>query len=480
MDWIEGHIQTLQYLQPTLSAKIARKLFLQPIAITIDRALIKNRTYSLIFCALVNQLSRIFPLVEFSDLPESPLSLTPWGKSEPLRRGASPKITIHLGMECFGKKGVISVNAKQWHIYIDTPCDIDVHEAFNPVLAILAAAYASSRCTKLLLRKAIEGAKTWRPFSILDFRSGSVPFNWDEKIELGVAHLAGIGAIGSAFLYTALGHGQLHGTLVGLDDDMVDDKNLGRYILFTKDDVNSKKVDAAASRLRSISSILEFKAEPMKLQNYSKRQPSEFRLEKLISAPDRRDTRRAFQWELPREIWDASTGPSQIVLHHNRFEQDLACLDCIYPAIPEENAHAQHMARKLGVPINRIASGEPINSSDAEIIHKLYPHLNATDLINRDFNSVFRDLCAAAELRVENQVVLAPLAFISAAAGAFLYLELVKSLRKDVFSPFHRYNYAQINPLYSPNPLLLEKRPARVTCKCQSKIYRQVFEQLWH
>jgi hypothetical protein len=219
----------------------------------------------------------------------------------------------------------------------------------------------------------------------------------------------------------------------------------------------------------------------MKLQHYCKRERSmgEFKIKKLISAPDRRETRRVFQGELPRELWDASTGPSQVTLHHNRFDQSLACLECIYPTIPEENAHAQHMARKLGVPVSRIESGDLISSSDATLINKNYPHLRIAELVNRDFNSVFRDLCSAAELRVENQVVLAPFAFISTAAGAFLYLELIKSLRPDVFAPFHKYNYAQINPFYPPNPLLLENRPPRPTCRCQTDTYRRIFKQLW-
>src|SRR5207253_10444878 len=68
-----------------------------------------------------------------------------------------------------------------------------------------------------------------------------------------------------------------------------------------------------------------------------------FRIERLITCPDRRDTRRQMQSKLPFELLDASTGPDQIVLHTNRFHPDHACAECIYPAIPEEHAHESHV-----------------------------------------------------------------------------------------------------------------------------------------
>jgi hypothetical protein len=91
----------------------------------------------------------------------------------------------------------------------------------------------------------------------------------------------------------------------------------------------------------------------------------DFRVAKLISAPDRRSIRRQFQSKLPRRLWDASTGPDRIVLHHNSFERDKACLECIYPDIPEENAHFKHVAEVLNVSLERVLAGEPITADDA-------------------------------------------------------------------------------------------------------------------
>ena len=79
------------------------------------------------------------------------------------------------------------------------PIEANLEEPWNPVLALVTACYAAARCTQLLLREAVEGEANWRPFSILDFAGGKTEFDWSEELNLGEAHLAGIGAIGSGF-----------------------------------------------------------------------------------------------------------------------------------------------------------------------------------------------------------------------------------------------------------------------------------------
>lgn len=481
MDWVETHIETLCRLRPELSPELGRRLFLQPVSLTIDASLAEDATYALAYSAAVGQISRLFPRVSFAELPGQPTSITPWGTNTPIDTPTEPMLTIHFGMDKFDKPRVVSANARDWQIYIDTPCDVK-RTAYNPVLAILTAAYACSRATKLLLNKAVEGAKRWRPFSILDFDSGTAEFDWSEQITVGKTTLAGVGAIGSAFLYTALAHSRLVGELVIVDDDVIDKTNLGRYILFSTQDINQKKVLAATARFKLSPPGLAINPITSRLQAYSKEQLAKdpgFKIERLVSAPDRRDTRRAFQSELPREIIDASTGPNQIVIHRNRYERDWACLECIYPLIEIEDAHYRHLASKLGIPLERVKSADVINKPDAEVIHRTYPALAIEDLIGRAFDSVFRELCSAGELRIEDHVVLVPMPFVSAAAGAYLYLELIKCLRQDIFAPFRGYNYVQMNPFFPPNPSFAEMRPSRDTCKCQSFPYRHAFDRLW-
>jgi hypothetical protein len=139
----------------------------------------------------------------------------------------------------------------------------------------------------------------------------------------------------------------------------------------------------------------------------------------------------------------------------------------------------RHVAEKLNVPLERVKSGEPITHADALRIHEAYPDLAIERLINKAFDSVFRDLCGAGQLRVDGKHLLAPLPIISATAGFQLAFELFKSRVPNVFGQFQDYNYAQLNPFFPPNPALRERRSARPDCFCQLSRTRRVFHDLW-
>jgi hypothetical protein len=113
----------------------------------------------------------------------------------------------------------------------------------------------------------------------------------------------------------------------------------------------------------------------------------------------------------------------------------------------------------LNVPRQRILSDEPITAADAERIEAVYPHL-AGRLVGRSFDSLFKQLCSAGELRVADQGVLAPLPFTSALAGVLLYFVLVKSCRPDMFGP-RAWNYVQLHPGFPPRPELRELRKSQ-------------------
>jgi hypothetical protein len=152
---------------------------------------------------------------------------------------------------------------------------------------------------------------------------------------------------------------------------------------------------------------------------------------------------------------------------------------CIYYETPDEDARFRHIAEKLNVSLDRVKSGEPITHADAMRIHDANPQLAIDRLINRAFDSVFRDLCGAGQLLVDGRQLLAPLPFISAMAGFQLAFELFKSRVPDVFSQFQDYNYTQLNPFFPPNPTLRERRSARSDCFCQLPRTRRVFNDLW-
>ncbi len=124
-------------------------------------------------------------------------------------------------------------------------------------------------------------------------------------------------------------------------------------------------------------------------------------------------------------------------------------------------------------------SGDQISAEEAAKIIEKYPHMRSENVAGRPFDSVFRELCSAGQLRGISANVLAPFPFISGLAGVLLYFEFVKSLRPDVFGPFQRHNYVQLNPMFPPNPDCRELRLSRPDCSCQRAQVRNLFSKVW-
>lgn len=479
--WVQEHIRTLT-AQTGLSESQARELFLRPIAVELAPQVRGNLTYQLAFTYAINLLSRMFPNVAFEHYGSHPLLILPWGGTRPLVSDAEPAARRLVFGGPVQSESVVVASCHNWHVYIDESIQPDPAEPFNPILSCVTACYAAARITKVLLGEFVAGPSVWRPFSILDFRTATEEFDWAAPLHLDHTHLAGVGAIGSAFLCALLAHGTADGILTLVDHDRLDGPNLGRYSFFQADDVPEFKVGAAKRRIDQANMHLKTEAIRERFETYYDnryRDNHHFGVRRLVSAPDRRDIRRQFQSKLPRELWDASTGPDQIVLHHNDFNPALACLGCIYPPHPDEQAHWKHVAETLGVPLQRVLSSEPITEQDARAITNNYSHLEAKNLIGRAFESVFRQLCSAGTLRTHGRDVLAPFSFVSGLAGVLLYFEVVKSLRRDVFGKYQQYNYTQINPFYPPNPEFRQLRGSTAKCQCQDPSVRRVFEGLW-
>lgn len=475
--WYEQHLRTLAALSG-LSADRAAALFDRRIHVAIDPGLRENRTFVLLFTTAVSLVARLFPNVSFDPLPESAFAILPWGRnSAPAAAGAS-EFTLRVG--CGG--GDVHVSCGGWRVFAGTPHAPDPAEPFNPVLAIVAACYGVAALTSLVLGDAVDGKQSFRPFSILDFESGAANFDWEAPLALPKLHLGGVGAIGSAFLYTLAAHGRGVGDLILIDHDAVDLMNIGRYLYFDLQDVELEKVEAARRKLLVHAPGILPVGVPRQFEHFFDgevmRDPG-FRVEHLISCPDRRQTRRDWQSRFPRHVFDASTGPDEVVLHTNSYAPDRACMECIYPVVVQEQAHAKHVAEKLGVHVNRILSGDAITRQDAAQIVAVYPQLNGRSLEGLAFDSVFRDLCGAGQLTVDDHVVLAPFPFTSALAGAMLYLEVVKYTAEDQFSAFLDANYSRLNPMQQPNPAFRLIRGSRPECRCQTGRFRSAFGAVW-
>ncbi len=272
-----------------------------------------------------------------------------------------------------------------------------------------------------------------------------------DAVALGTVHIAGIGAIGSAVVY-GLGHLACRGTLVPIDPDDVDGTNLQRYLLMISSDVGAAKVDVAARALDG--GALVVKPFRGSYQTYKKEHASE-RIECLLTPVDSNVGRCELARSLPRRVVNASTSDRVITVSRHGFGDGRACLHCVYEERGRAMSTAERYAKDLGVGAGEVARLLAENAPvDAMFVARVEAHLSVplgthAAWIGRPLASFYqRAVCGSAAVATSAGIVVAPLGFISAAAGLLLLADLVGGCALGDEST--RPNYLRLDMLKSP------------------------------
>lgn len=297
-------------------------------------------------------------------------------------------------------------------------------------------------------------------------------------IDLGHAHLAGAGAIGTGFLW-AMQWFAVRGTLEIVDFDWVKSGNLNRQLWYGPADIGHRKAERLAALAQGSFPELVLKPRVAQLQDLPDKHADPQWLRRLITAVDSRVARRTLQSELPCEVFDASTTDiREIVVHTNREPAHLACMGCIYPRNAQEDTRASSIAHALGVTVEDVRRGM-IEPAAARLIIARYPNRGLTEelLVGEAYDSLFKSLCAQAALRsADQQQVFAPFAFVSALAGALLAIETVRRIAGEAAS----YNYWRVSPWEPFDTRLRRQIPANPSCEvCGDPVIRKIASEVW-
>jgi hypothetical protein len=349
-----------------------------------------------------------------------------------------------------------------------SPSGADVHR----VLCLLTACYAAATVTRSIVGSTIAPARYPIVVDLAELLGEDLPA-LRRTTEFGVAFLAGAGAIGNSIL---LGLSCLNtsGTLLVADPDSVSAGNLNRCFYFSDLDIRHPKAAALCERAGPEVPRVRLVPHAARLQDV----PGADHIERLIVAVDSRRARRHLQEQIPRTVFDASTtGIAEVVLHFNDVSQrQHACLSCVYRAEAVEDAHERHVAEALGVSVADVRTHH-IDARAAAAIKTKYPSLS--NIEGEAYDTLFKQLCGQQLLSgPQGARVLAPFAFVSVLAGAFLALEFVRRCaRGDAVAPF---NYWRASPWTNPVMALRQVRAAEPTCTfCRDPVLKQVADELW-
>ncbi|TAV76228.1 ThiF family adenylyltransferase [Rhizobium leguminosarum] len=284
--------------------------------------------------------------------------------------------------------------------------------------------------------------------------------------------LAGAGAVGHGFL-RALRHIPVMGTLPIIDPKTVAEGNFNRCTYLQADDLAKDKAVVLAHRAQQDFSKLRLDSFVGEFGDYCKKfgPPAA-----VLVTVDSRRARRSIQSELPGAVIDASTTDIRaVVVHSHRQPTAYACLSCTYRHVPEEHARERAVAEGLGVKLDDVKTGL-ISQDAAGRIHAKYPAVDPSHLVGRAYDSLFKELCAAQALQsTEGRQVLAPFSFVSALAGAYLVVELLRMIDGVADT-----NYWAADPWGVPERRGRRLRPKLVDCEfCSRPEVHELAQTLW-
>ena len=301
------------------------------------------------------------------------------------------------------------------------------------------------------------------------------PKIFETEINFGEVYIAGAGAVGNAFLY-ALRTFKVKGRINIADSDFISGRNLNRCVFFASDDIEKLKVDILVLRAQPLLKNVELIPIPTVLGNVPAAKSGGDWLKKLVVAVDSRRARRNLQNEIPGEVFDASTtGIEEVVIHHNRQPlSGKACLSCVYIKDPREESHEQHIAETLGVSLEHVRQNF-VNEEAAKLICQKYKQFQSQKIVGIAFDSLFKELCSEGKLLdAEDRQVIAPLAFVSVLAGAFLALAFIESHFDHL-----NYNYWRASPWRNPNFRLRSVNHTNPNCEfCNNEVISEFIKDL--
>ncbi len=130
----------------------------------------------------------------------------------------------------------------------------------GPLAALFSACYGAAQAFIYAARMVGAKYKPVRPFrlSLLNYEEASQPVEFPLEVKIPDTHLVGVGAVGSALVYSIAHLPTISGLLNAIDDDFVDFTNLGRYILMRNADAVPRQPDQHSGKAKVDVAVAHF------------------------------------------------------------------------------------------------------------------------------------------------------------------------------------------------------------------------------
>jgi len=286
---------------------------------------------------------------------------------------------LSVGDPPFSCPDAIRIDGVGWLAYLSigtNPSAAIANEDSNPFGPLMSVALGVSEVFKYLLQPVREKASYLgnTSFSVFDFSVGgnNIGPSLPADIALPPTLLAGVGAVGNAFLLTLSNVRGVGGSIVTVDSQYLDDgSNLNRYSLAFEEEIDvarpMPKVDLARRLFAGTKvQILPFAEEIGAALQRIYRQDLP-RPHAVLSAVDNNETREVLQKLWPNILIEGATDQTTSEVSRHEFNKGLACLMCIHRSRTSAASNAEPyeklMSRLSGLSERRIGIAEKEGSA---------------------------------------------------------------------------------------------------------------------
>lgn len=391
-----------------------------------------------------------------------------------------------------GRVRLIYVGSDGWLVRVSTTGPVGSGAGVvNPFGAAAAACFGAANVFRILFAKQLTHGDPDRNFSLslIDHepnarhpKNPAIP----DVVDLGDAHLVGLGAIGNGFLWAMGRAPSVRGSLNLVDDERVELSNLQRYVLTTQGDRDGAKVEVAARALAG--TALTVRPHQGRWGEYL-RQRNDWRLERVAVALDSAEDRIAVQASLPRWVCNAWTQTGDLGVSRHPFLGSTACLACLYlptGMVPNEDqlvAEAIKMPQAVEEVRTLLYHNKPVGADFVKRIASAMtvPLEQILPFAEKPLRAFYSEaVCGGVLLKLgasgpKARAVQAPMAFQSALAGVLLAAEFVAeaaSLKEPPPPVVTRINL--LRPLGAYLTFPEQKHPSG-RCICQDPDYIAAF-----
>ncbi|MGH7146420.1 MAG: ThiF family adenylyltransferase [Nitrospiraceae bacterium] len=364
--------------------KVVRKFLDQRVLLTGDDRRLRTQTGQLILSVAANLIARFCPKIDlivpkdlsgYATVTQNILQAVDKSSSADFRVVNEPDFGIYAAVLSVGRPATMThsttiVDGKGWLAIVNqsgnlqaVPDQIDE----NPFGGLLAAALGAAEVFKYLLKPLPGKAHHFGDvtFSAFDYSINTLAPGppLPKNLVLPKSLLAGVGAVGNAFLLSLSYVEGLRGELIVVDEEFLDDpSNLNRYLLAFEEDI-----DPLNPKPKTQLAIQLFHGRPIEIQTFQG--PLDQALQQIydrqiarpqviLSAVDNNEARRSLQKVWPDLVLEGATGGTTSQVSRHEYKKGLACLLCIHTIEADQGgfSYTKHVAHLSGLAEERIAA----------------------------------------------------------------------------------------------------------------------------